>query len=333
MALLKSKRVRSVLAFIISAGLLWMATRGVDFGAAVESAGDFDRGLMLVGLVIWLVGYGLRGLRWLIFLNNLHPVRWYDSFRVLMVGFAMNNVLPLRAGEFIRAFLLHRQVPSIPASSAFATVAGERVFDGIAVVAITILGASSLDLPGWANQAITISALLFAVAFVMFLVLVLYPEYSRKIVRKVTRVLPGKFGHRVDVIFDRFIVGLGVLKSKSSIVNLLIFSLFIWLVEVVFYLLSARAFGIELSFLNACFLMGILNLAVMLPAAPGGIGAFELVTVKSLLLLGVGESLSFSYGVVSHVIQNGSVILVGFYYFWRMGLPKIKQKASPTEKD
>ena len=317
--MLSNKTTRVILALIISAILLWLAVRKVDFVSAWGYAGSFNVGLMLLALSIWLFDYVLRGFRWLIFLNNLHPVRWLESFRVLMIGFAMNNVLPLRAGEFVRAYLLHRRVPEISTSSAFATVAGERLFDGIAVTAFAILGSFSLPLPDWASRAIMVAGVLFAVAFGGFLAMAFYPGHARSMVSLLSQRLPEGIRDRINRTMSRFIVGLEVLRSKRSIAALLASSLVIWSLEVVFYYISARSFGIELSFWNASFVMGILNLAILVPSAPGGIGAVEFAVVQSLLILGISESLSFSYALVSHVITNGSVVLIGFYFLWRIG--------------
>ena len=53
-------------------------------------------------------------------------------FSPLMVGY-MANILPARAGEFIRAYLLGKK-HGIPFSGAFASIVVERLFDIVAVL-------------------------------------------------------------------------------------------------------------------------------------------------------------------------------------------------------
>lgn len=304
----------------ISLIFLWLAVRGVDWVAVGENMQRFDKGLLFVGAVIWLMAYLLRGLRWQILLKPLTNVSWWDSFRVLMVGFALNNTLPLRAGEFGRAYLLNKVNSKVSASAAFATVAGERVFDGLAVVTYTIIGGLALSLPTWALKAIWLSLVLFVGAFVVFLVGIQNVENTHRLIKWFTKWLPGKWRSKIQQLTEHFISGLSSLTSFKSVVMVLLFSFLIWGAEVVFYYLSAVSFGIGISFVQAAFLMGILNLGIMVPSAPGGIGTFEFITVISLALLGVSESLAFGYGVVSHVVQNGLVIIIGYFFLAQSGM-------------
>src|SRR5690242_10206001 len=74
--------------------------------------------------------YLLHGWRWKLLLTPIAPVKFAHSVEAIYVGLFANEVLPLRAGELIRCFLLSKS-SGIPVSVSFASALIERIFDGI----------------------------------------------------------------------------------------------------------------------------------------------------------------------------------------------------------
>lgn len=323
------RTLQIIVTFIISAVFLWFAVKDLDWEVAISSLSSINIPLLLSALILWLSGYILRAYRWKIFFTTI-KLPTLDSFKSLIIGFAANNSLPLRAGEIIRAYILKRLQPSISISQGFATVAGERLFDGIAIVAITIWSSQSINLADWAHTAIIYATVLFGVAFVMFILIARYTNASVGIFRRLFSFLPFGLGYKLIPIAEQFLEGLVVLQSFKLIGRILVYSLITWLIESTFYYYSIVSFGIDINFMQAAFLMGIINLGIMVPAGPGGVGTFEFITVATLGFIGVNESLAFSYAVVAHILENGSVILIGVYYLMKMGIgvKEISKKAT-----
>ncbi|MCA9392454.1 flippase-like domain-containing protein [candidate division WWE3 bacterium] len=317
---IRNKQLRVLLVFAVSAFFLWLSMRGVDFAKVLDNIKDVNLLILFIGLMIWLSGYIFRAIRWRMILSHIADIPVIESLRVLVIGFAMNNILPLRAGEIIRAYVLHKRERSISKSSGFASVAGERIFDGIAVVFYTIVGAMSLDLPAWAQKAISISAVLFTIMLIVTVIAVIKTEVFMRVVRLFTGKLPGDFGTTLEGVVEKLLLGLHAFKSFKKTLIAFGLSFCAWFAEVFFYYMSARAFGIDISFLNSMFLMGILNLGIMIPAAPGGIGTFEFISVQSLGLIGIAPAVAFGYAIVSHFLQNASVILFGIIFMLQYGL-------------
>lgn len=324
--------IRTLILFTISGFFLWLAVKEADINAVWQAFSEFSKLGVLLATLVWLGGYTLRALRWQIFLNAIDHVHWLNSFRVLVVGFMSNALLPLRAGEFIRAYFLNQINPRIPKSTAFATVAGERVFDGLIVVGITLIGATGLVVPEWASSVIRFSTILFVVCFVVFIFLARYTQITRRIFVRVSRFLPTRLSSFSDNLFDKFIDGLSTLKSWKDIVYLLTFSIVIWSVEVVFMYLCALSFGINISIFQVAFLTGMLNLGVMIPAAPGGLGTIEFINVAILGLYGVSNELALSYALVTHAATTISIVGLGLSLLSQMGLslPGMLKKATQT---
>jgi uncharacterized protein (TIRG00374 family) len=65
-------------------------------------------------------------------------VSTWRLFQVILIGFAVNNVLPLRLGELVRTFLLRRS-DNVPIASSLATILIERLLDVVALCGIMTL--------------------------------------------------------------------------------------------------------------------------------------------------------------------------------------------------
>ena len=312
--------LRIIVAFGISGGLLLFTLRNINTTELMNAIASLNKPMLLAAILLWLGAYVIRAVRWKVFLDPISPTKLYDSYQGLMIGFAANNILPLRAGEVVRSYVLHHLNPRVSTSSAFATVAGERLFDGIAVVIYTIIGTTVLSLPTWGSRAVGIGSVLFGMALVTFLVMVFNQSRITIFTNKILFFLPLKLRERGVRMMDHFISGLISLKSVNALSRIFLLSMVAWGVEVIFYLLATRSFGIQLNFLGAAFLMGIINLGVMIPAAPGGVGTYQFIAVQSLLLFGISESRTFGFALVCNLLQNLSVIGIGLYFLSKLGL-------------
>ena len=79
------------------------------------------------------VTYAVRALRWQYLLAPIGPTHFSTAFRTTVIGFAATFLLPARAGEVIRPYLLARR-EGLNATAAFATIILERLLDLITVL-------------------------------------------------------------------------------------------------------------------------------------------------------------------------------------------------------
>jgi len=92
---------------------------------------------LALGLLLGVTGltYVLRALRWQYLLRPIGATRFREAFRTTVIGFAANTVLPARAGEVVRPYLLaRREGLSVPAT--FTTIILERLLDFVTVLSL-----------------------------------------------------------------------------------------------------------------------------------------------------------------------------------------------------
>jgi uncharacterized protein (TIRG00374 family) len=127
-------RRRIILGFAVSAVFLFFALRGQDYGAIREAFSQVTYWYLIPALLLYFTGVLVRAYRWSVLLRPVERVRTRELLGINAVGLMANNVLPLRTGEFVRAYALSQKT-NISKSTGLATIAVERIFDGMALLA------------------------------------------------------------------------------------------------------------------------------------------------------------------------------------------------------
>ena len=317
-----------ILGFAISAALLWFTFRDEDPAEIWHEIQLADPLLLLLATAAGTIVFWIRAWRWK---SILEPVRADTSFRsrfaATCIGFMVNNILPLRAGEFMRPYALSR-LERVPLVAAFSTLVIERILDGVFVVGSLFIVTM---LPGFPAGRLAESAQ-FATAARGFGILVLgllaglgllvaFPRRVVGVLEAIASKLPFA-GLRRFIIdsLEAFLAGVGILRDPVLLGRALFWTVVHWMTNAFAFYFGYRAFGIELPFLAAVFLQACVALAVALPSAPGFFGPFE-AAVKIVLvsMWGAEESKAIGFAIGVHVLTFIPVTVMGLYYAWRMG--------------
>ena len=132
--------VRFLLPFAISAILLLLVARSVagEWDDLVAALGAADWRLLIPAVGLYFVGTWLRSMRWGLLLPA-YALRTGSLFKALVIGFTVNNLLPLRMGEIARAYLLARW-HQVPYGATVASLLVERVLDGLTLAMLLLSG-------------------------------------------------------------------------------------------------------------------------------------------------------------------------------------------------
>ena len=96
---------------------------------------------------LYFIAVYFRALRWRYLLSPLGSVEVQRLYPVVIIGYMANNLLPARLGEFVRSYYLARR-EGFSASTGLATIAVERVYDGLTLLAFAAVSVPALLLLG-----------------------------------------------------------------------------------------------------------------------------------------------------------------------------------------
>jgi uncharacterized protein (TIRG00374 family) len=311
---------------------LGFAIRKVDWGeaAAALAAAHYVYVLPMFGVTIWTLY--IRAQRWRILLRPVGTPAMRTLVSATNIGFMANMVLPLRVGEVIRPVLVSRK-ENEPLSGILATVVLERIFDMFTILFLFGVSASLVAVSDQVRHwGYYLSGLAAAVAAVV--IIVRWQEaLALRLLQLVLWPLPAAIGTPVGNFFRGFVQALETLQSPLTFVQLLGWSLYLWLVIALIYLLGILAFDIPAPVLVASITVSaIVAIAVSVPQAPGYIGSFQLGCTLSLAIFNVSQSHAIAYSIVLHLTQFVGVVAAGLYSLAREGMT-MRQLEEVSEAD
>jgi conserved hypothetical protein len=268
----------------------------------------------------------VRTWRWQVLLNPLKRIPQRELFPVVCIGYMGNNVYPARAGEVLRSILL-KQSDDVPISGSLATIVVERLFDGITILALVLLNFRQLMQIApdaeWMRRIQTGSVLvgaIFALVLLVFLAMLFLPKQTQAVSGWfINKLLPQKLRPKVSGILDKFIDGLRVLRSPGQSLLVLTLSMLVWIFEAGLYWGVMKALGLELSFMSLLLIEGVVNLVLLIPAAPGGLGTFDAAAKFMLSLFGIPAEQALGYALILRVALWIPITALGALFFIKEG--------------
>ena len=317
--------------------LAWQVYQIDDPSGLIDELAGANYLFLIPAVAVYFVGVWFRALRWQFLLNPLRYLPVKRLYPVVVIGYAANNLLPMRLGELVRSYYLARQ-ENFSASSALGSVAVERVFDGLTLIVLVAITVPWLLLMGefdWTagvsqgTATILAAAMLFVFGgfLLLFTMLAAWQGFS-DLVQRLLSLLPGRLGGLALRFYIAFAAALSILDSPRKHLALIALSLPIWFCEFVVYYLVSYTFDLGSYFDSAgTYLLAIAlltatsNLATGVPSAIGGIGPFEVVAQQTLVALGVGVGVAVDYALVVHLVALWlPVNAVGLAILWKQNL-------------
>ncbi len=325
----RGSRWQAWLGLAISAVFLAIAFRGQQPAEVWAILRQADLAWLVPALVLFAIGVLVRAVRWSVLLRPVAPLSAREVLPVLLAGYTANNILPLRTGEIVRAFLLGSRF-GVRRSAVLGTIAAERLFDGLTMLGFLLAAMTVVSPTPELRRIAVAAALVFALAIAVLAAMLLAGDAWRRRLDLVLRPLPPGLAGRIRSIASAFLEGLGALSRRGDLALVTATSVVAWGFEVAMYWALGRAFGDPLAALltpaASVLTTAVANLATLVPAAPGYVGTFE-AGVRLVVegALGAPRALTLSYALLVHAALWFPVTVVGAWCWWR-----IARRASPT---
>lgn len=325
-----SPKVRALIGFVVSALFIWLLIRygGINWTDAWQYVRSADIPLLIASAFTATLVFAIRVPRWRIILPQQPGRRlpFKSLFESIIIGQMMTNVVPGRAGELARPYVLSRK-EGVPFSTGVASVVVDRVFDGIVVLLFLLVAVLDPTFPKGATlggKSISSFAMVGTLGLLVGLAglftLVLFPAVFIRAARWMARVILPKLEEPVAGFLERFAAGLTILRDPRRFLLAFMWTVVHWLVCAASYWIAYRAIGLEAPFMSAIFTQSLIVLAVALPQAPGFIGVFEGAAFLGLSVYGVPKDIALAWAIAYHVTSFIPVTVLGLIYSVRMGL-------------
>ena len=330
-------RIQSVIVgCVVGLACVAVLLRQVDLKQSWHALGRLSGPFLAIPLAVFCMNLPLRAWRWqLIFPSSSRP-SFGSCLAALGIGNMANFLLPARAGDLARCTLTGSTSSLIDSSRAIATLAVEKVLDGLALIAMVIFSVWVLHPPDWVLGLTRIAALIFGAALLLLVFLRYRTNVMVDLVRRIFRLmhlnsLEGKF----DGLLTSFSDGVSAVTSWERMLILMLLTAVIWTTEAALIWGLARALGVSISLKSAVVASAILGLGFMIPAAPGGLGTYELFGTEAFKIAGVAASTALALTVVIHAWVFVANVLAGVALLGVKGLSlaQLRSQIGSSEDD
>jgi glycosyltransferase 2 family protein len=280
-----------VISAVCLAAVVWWALRQQPPELPHTAA---ELGALVSAIALYGVNTLVRSERWhrLLVDDGAHPAR-VDSYSLTTVGYAVNNVLPARAGDAARVVLM---APRADASrrTVIGTIVAERLLD-VAVILVlflvvgyAILGHVGTDSVEWIVLATVAVLAAAAVAIVL--------------VRR---------NHRIhDFVAPMLSSTMRLLSRHGAL--LVAMTLCVWLIETCAWIAVGASVGFGMSFLDGLYLVALASVFALIPSGPGYAGTQDAATVIGIKAIGGTGATAVSYLVMLRFALLVPITAVGF---------------------
>jgi uncharacterized protein (TIRG00374 family) len=270
-----------------------------------------DPAWILPAVAVYFVGVWLRAARWRLLMSPFAHVPTQRLFRVILIGFSVNNVLPLRLGELVRTFLL-RQSHGVAIASSLATVLIERLLDVFALCGIMTLVLIWVPLDGAVLAVAGTSATITAAGLVGLLIVLVVPRALLERLFAFGIGIATKIHPRLGDLAGSIVDGLRVLEEPRAVLAIVPLSILCWVAELGLYYFLALSLGVNAGLLGLAAGMVIANLVTVLPSPPGYVGTFDFFLLRTLTdSFGVPEAMAGAFTLLAHAVLLVPVVVAG----------------------
>jgi uncharacterized protein (TIRG00374 family) len=320
--------LRTAIVVVLAVALLAWFLKDADLASVWTSMRNGRLDFLALALVATILTYLLRAFRWQYLLLPLGRPHFLPVFKTTVIGFAASTLLPARAGEVIRPYLLARR-EGFSATAAFATIIVERLLDMLTVLLLFAgylvfaspaqAGADSevfrlLKLGGLTVGAVSLVGLAFMMAAAG------HPERLAGWALRIEAVLPARVAHAVARLVRTFLEGLAVVRQPRRLATASVLSLPLWLAIALGIWATSHAYRIDMSYPGSFLVMALLVVGVAVPT-PGAVGGFhEAYRIGVTVFFGAGNDLAVGAAIVLHAMSFVPVTILGAVFMAQEGL-------------
>jgi len=331
----QKKTLYLMLGLGISLLLLWFLFRNINFTELKAALRGANYLWLIPNAVLIFVTMYQRAFRWRYMLAPIKRVEFSKLLAATWIGFMANNVLPLRLGEFVRAYSLSSQDREITKSASLATIFVERmVFDLVALLLIfgAVLYVSHLSLDQSMKFGLNIAIAIALFGILVVLVLALKPNQAGRLLARYLFFAPVTVREFIKNVVLKFSRGLEFLSNPRSVALVAAQTILIWLFMGFSNIFVFWAFGFKLSLDASYVVLVVVSISILVPSSPGFVGVYHVGAVWSLMAYGVSKEDALSCALVLHAVQYIVVTVMGFYFLKKEHLSLKKLGDEATEE-
>jgi len=313
-----SDRIKQLFGYVLALGCLLWVFHDTHVERLWQSFTRINGWLLAAAIIFDILSYYCQGLRWELLLRPLGKISPLRTTQAIYAGLFTNEIVPLRPGELVRAYLVSRWLP-VRFVSVFPSLAVERMFDGIWLVLAIAVAALLVPLPKNLLEAEEIlgAVILLAVGFFAYAVL----SRARPVGMPASDETPVRnLWHRITRSLARLHEELRRIGTSHYAYMAFGVSVLILAFQIVAFWLVMIACGLSLSLWAGGVVLLIVHIGTAIPNAPSNVGTYQFFTVAGLQFFGIDKTPAAAFSVVVFLVLTIPLWVLGLFAIARSGM-------------
>jgi uncharacterized protein (TIRG00374 family) len=328
---LRHPGLKRALAYAFGLACLVWVFHDVDHRRLLAAMSIGNWWFIMLAIIVDILTFVLQGLRWKLLLAPVGRLSSLRAMQAIYAGLFTNELVPLRFGELVRAFLVSRWL-STPFASVLPSIVVERFLDAVWLAAAIGLAAILVPLPRQFIAAGYALGCVVLLAAALFLWLVFR---GAKGSQRDVRSSPSRLVRNVSRFASGFASGLRAIGKPQRIALAALLSAGMLTCQVLalwFILLGCR---IPLSLSAGAIILLIVRLGTAIPNAPANIGSMQFFTVLALGLFGVEKTIAAGFSITYFLVLTIPLWVIGLFAISNAGLniAAIRSEARVLRRD
>lgn len=330
----RMQKLLLLVGILVGITFLWLAFRDTSLEQVFQALVKANFWLIppflaVVGLFHWMKAW-----RWSLLLRPVRKTTTLETFPAVTIGFTGNIMLPAQLGEFVRMYVISRQL-SMRSASVLATIFLERIFDFLTIFIILVLGflISKIVPADLVNAGRILGGVGLALVIVTLLCII-WTERFVAVFRKVAIFLPENLRSKLTAQIKFGAQGLQSVRNPRLLAGAAIISIIQWTSMAICIYTALVALRIDVPLTASIAVLALVIVISTLPNSPGQIGLIQIAFTTALEPYGVSAGDAFAASVFFHIFSL-SIILVAVYYVNQLGYSFsgiIREAESAAEK-
>jgi uncharacterized protein (TIRG00374 family) len=290
-----------LLGYGFSLGCLLWVLHGYPINELMQAIPSLDWRWVSVAVLADLAVYVAQAWRWNTLLAPVVRLRFWRTVQIVYIGLFANEVLPLRAGELIRWYLLAHW-NDLRLSLSFASVTVERLIDGVWMLLAFLITAGFVK--GIPRDLIILVQVLGAL-----IILSAGGLFWMVSTRRQAHAADSE--SRWSSTLRHVIEGLQLMGNLRTLAVTSLISLLYLLLQILVVYALMKSYLLDLSFWVAAGVLAIIRVGTVVPNAPGNVGLLNVACVLALRLFDVETNVAKTFSLILLGAQSFPLLLGG----------------------
>lgn len=275
--------MKRLLPVVVASLLLWLILRNIDISVVIDAIAAISPGVLLGTAILFLLTCALGTTKWRLLWKK---AGWWEMLGAGFASLFYSMVLPGQLGgevaKALRVGITHNDTAAVSAS-----VILDKATSLVALLTLACVGAALSD----SSAAARVSTLVAVVAGVLvcLLCLLMWPPVVKTLICRLESVsiAPGTWS-RCVAAFNAFLRAWQQQAQRPYIlVGAIALGILYQLLVVSMNVVVAAALDVRVEFVDWCWILGLIAVALLLPITVAGLGVREASYVGLLALLDV----------------------------------------------